>query len=130
MERDQKISKLFRESGLAHTTGNFTDQVMDQIRIVSEKKAYKPLIGRNVQILIVLFIIGIVLLSVFYSEPGGGIFENIRGLSNVEWKQPQINFNWAFFTEINLSTWLVSTIVALFLLVLSDAGLKRRRRLV
>ena len=130
MERDQKISKLFRESGLAHTTGNFTDQVMDQIRIVPEKKAYKPLIGRNGQILIVLFIIGIVLLSVFYSEPGGGIFENIRGLSNVEWKLPQINFSWGFLTEINFSTWLVSTIVALFLLVLSDAGLKRRRRLV
>ncbi len=130
MERDPKISNLFRESGLAHTTGRFTDQVMDQIRIVPTKSAIKPLIGRNGRILIVLFILGIVLLSVFYSEPGGRIFENIRELSNVEWKLPQINFSWDFFTDIHLSTWLVSTIVAIFLLVLSDAGLNKRRRLV
>ncbi len=129
MERDPKISRLLKESGLAQTTGNFTDQVMNQIRIASSKSAYKPLIGRTGRILIILFIIGIVLLTGFYSEPGGSIFENIGVLSNVEWKLPQLNYSWDLFSEINISTWLVSTIVALFLLVLSDTGLNNRRKL-
>ncbi len=130
MERDPKFSKLFRESGLNLAPGNFTEQVMDKIRIEPVRSKYKPLIGRGGKILVILFIIGISLISIFYSEPGGGVFENVRGLSNIEWQLPQINFNFDFLSESHLSTWLLSTIVAIFILVLSDAGLKRRRRLV
>ena len=127
MERDPKISKLFRESGLEPAPGNFTDQVMDKIGVETEKSVYKPLIGKTGRFLIVLFIIGIVVVSVIYSEPGGMLLEHVGGLSNLEWQLPQFNLNFDFLSEINLSTWLVSTLVALFLLVLSDARLNRKK---
>jgi hypothetical protein len=40
---------------------------------------------------------------------------------------PQIKMNFDFLSEISISTGLVSVLVALFILVLSDAGLSRRR---
>ena len=127
MERDPKISKLFREMELEHAPGNFTDQVMDQIVVVSEKSAYKPLIGKTGRFLIVLFIIAMVVVSVIYSDPGGRFLEDVDGLSNMEWQLPKINLSFDFLSKLNLSTWLVSTLVALFILVLSDARLNRRR---
>ena len=127
MERDPRITKLFRESGLEPAPGNFTDQVMDKIGIEIEKSVYKPLIGKAGRFLIILFIIGIVVVSVIYSEPGGMLLKNVSGLSNLEWQLPQFNLNFDFLSEINLSTRLVSTLVALFLLVLSDALLNRKK---
>lgn len=127
MERDPRITKLFRDSGLEPAPGNFTDQVMDQIGVVPEKSTYKPLISKTGQFLIVLFIIAMVAVSVIYSDTGGRFLENIGGLSNLEWQLPQFNLNFDFLSEINLSTWLVSTLVALFLLVLSDARLNRKK---
>ena len=126
MERDPRITKLFRESGLEPAPGNFTVQVMDKIGIEIEKSVYKPLIGKAGRFLIILFIIGIVVVSVIYSEPGGMLLKNVSGLSNLEWQLPQFNLNFDFLSEINLSTRLVSTLVAVFLLVLADAGFKRR----
>ncbi|MEN8230463.1 MAG: hypothetical protein ABFS38_20040 [Bacteroidota bacterium] len=127
MERDPKISKLFRESGVEHVHGKFTNRVMDQIRVVPAKNAYRPLIGKTGRFLIVLFIIAMVVVSLLYSDPGGQFLENVGGLSNMEWQLPKINLSFDFLSEINLSTWLVSTLVAVFLLVLSDARLNRRK---
>lgn len=127
MERDSKISKLIRESGLIHAPDSFSKKVMESIGFETEKKSYKPLIGRFGKILIFLFIAGIVVVSLIYSEPGGRLLDNIGSLSNIEWQLPQIDFNFNFLSEINISAWLASTVVAIFLLVLSDAGLNRRR---
>ena len=130
MKRDPKLSKLIRESGLIHAPDNFTDQVMGKIAVAPFKSPIKPLIGRGGQIVIILSTIGIVVASLVTSEPKGTLFEKARGFSGLELKLPQINFSLDFFSEINISTWLVSTIVALFLLVLADAGLNRRKKLV
>ncbi len=105
-------------------------KVMDRIGVEPNKKAYKPLIGRFGRILIFLFIAGIVVVSVVYSEPGGKLLENIGGLPDVKWQLPQINFNLDFLSKINFSAWMVSTIIAIFILVLTDAVLNRRKRLV
>ena len=130
MERDPKISKLIRELGLVHAPESFSKRVMEKIGVEPEKKTYKPLIGRFGKILIILFIAGIVVVSLVYSEPGIRLLENVGGLSGIEWKVPQINFNLDFLSEINISAWMVSTIVAIFILVLSDAGLNRGRKLI
>ena len=60
-------------------------------------------------------------------EPGQRIFNSGGIVSGWEWQLPQISFNLEFLTQINISTGLVSGLVALFILVLSDAGLRRRR---
>lgn len=129
MERDPKISKLIRESGLVHAPESFSEKVMEKIGVESEKKTYKPLIGKPGGIVIILFITGIVAVSLFYSEPGGKLLERLGGLSEITWQLPQINFNLDFLSKINISTWLVSTVVAIFILMLSDAGISRRRKL-
>ncbi len=125
MERDPKISKLMRESGLIAPPADFSEKVMKKIGIVPKKVAYKPLIGRTGRILVLLFIIGIVMVSLLYSEPGGRIIERLGELPGPAWKLPNINYE--FLSGIKPAGWLVSTIVAIFLLVLSDAGLNKRR---
>lgn len=130
MERDPNISKLIRESGLVHAPDSFSKKVMKRIVVEPDKKAYRPLIGRFGRILIVLFIAGIIVISLIYSEPGGRILENFKGISNLEWQLPQPNLSLDFLSEINISAWLASTFAAIFILVFTDAGLSRRKRLI
>jgi hypothetical protein len=128
MERDSNISKLIKESGLVKAPDSFSEMVMKKIGVEPGKVVYKPLIGRFGRILIFLFIAGIVAVSIGYSESGGRLLDNVGILSGINWQLPQISFSFDFLSEINISAWLASTLVAIFLLVLSDAGLNRRRK--
>lgn len=130
MEKDKYISKLFKESGVVHAPEGFTKSVMDRIEAEPVRKTYKPLIGRVGRILVVLFIVAVVVISLLYStsaESTGGPAD--RFLSQ-EWQLPSLNLKLDFFEDFQLKPWILSTIVALFLLILSDAGLRRRRRLL
>lgn len=127
MKRDPHISKLIRESGVISAPGNFTASVMDKIEVVPAKKSYKPLIGQGGRIMIIFFIVAIILIAVLYTDPSGELFGYTVRLPRMERQWPQINFNLEFLKQINFSTGVVSALVALFVLVLSDAGLNRRR---
>lgn len=129
MKRDPYISKLIRESGVVPAPDNFTASVMDKIEAIPEKKSYKPLIGRGGQIIIILFIIAVIVFALLYSSPAGELFGSTIQLPQVEHKWPQFHFNLDFLKQINVSTGVVSVLVALFVLIVSDAGLNRRRRL-
>ena len=65
--------------------------------------------------------------SLLSAEPGQRIFNSEGVLSGLEWQLPQITFNLDFLSQISPSTGLVAGLVALFILVLSDAGIRRRR---
>ena len=127
MKRDPHISKLIRESGLISAPENFTASVMDMIEAIPTKKSYKPLIGRGGRIIIILFIIAVVVIAVMYTDPSGELFGTAVKLPQIERQAPQLNFNLDFLQKINFSTGIVAALVALFVLILSDAGLNRRR---
>ncbi|MEA3460679.1 MAG: hypothetical protein U9R49_02290 [Bacteroidota bacterium] len=127
MKRDPHISKLIKESGVVSAPGNFTDRVMDKIEAVPVKKAYKPLIGRGGRIVIILFIVAVIVLAVLYTDPGGELFGTSIKIPQLEPNWPQVQFNLDFLKQINISTGIVSALVAMFVLVLSDAGMKRHR---
>lgn len=127
MKRDPHISKLIKESGVQAAPENFTASVMDMIEAIPAKKAYKPLIGRGGRIIIILFIIAVVVVAVMYTDPSGELFGTTIKLPRVERPAPQFNINLDFLQGINYSTGIVAGLVALFVLVLSDAGLNRRR---
>jgi hypothetical protein len=129
MERDPNISKLVKESGISRAPENLTARVMDLIKQEGEKKTYKPLIGKWGRMGIILFIAGVVAASIIWTEPGQGLFQSSQRLSSVEFQLPSFQVNLDFLSQLNLSTGLVSVLVALFILVLSDAGIRRRRRL-
>jgi len=129
MERDPNISKLVKESGISRAPENLTSRVMDLISKEEEKMTYKPLIGKWGRMGIILFIAGIVAASFMFSEPGQGLFESSGRLPGLEFELPQVHINLDFLSQINLSTGLVAALVALFILVLSDAGLNRRKGL-
>ena len=129
MKRDPHISKLIRESGLAQAPDSFTAAVMDKIEAIPVSKPIKPLIGRGGRIIVILFLIAVVVLSIIYTEPGGELFGTAISLPRPEWQLPQVNFNLEFLKQVKVSTGVVSALVAVFVLVLSDAGLNRRRRL-
>jgi hypothetical protein len=127
MKRDPHISKLIRESGVQAAPENFTASVMDRIEAVPLKKAYKPLIGRGGRIMIILIIIAIIVLAALYTEPAGELFGRTITLPGAERQLPQFHFNLDFLKEINISTGIISALLALLILILSDAGLNRRR---
>jgi len=127
MKRDPHISKLIRESGVKAAPENFTASVMDLIEAIPAKKAYKPLIGRGGRIIVILFIIAVIVVAVMYTDPSGELFGSRISLPQAERKLPQLNFNFDFLQQINISTGIVSALVAMFVLVLSDAGLNRRK---
>ncbi len=120
MEREGQISRLIRESGVITAPDRFTDHVMDKIGTETEKKPYKAIIGRSGRIIIILLVLGTVLLSILFSEPGSRFTETRLQL-------PELSFTLDFLSDINLSTGLLSVLVAVFILVLFDAGLNRRR---
>jgi len=129
MKRDPHIAKLIKESGVLSAPENFTASVMDKIEAVPAKKPYKPLIGRGGSIIIILFIVAVIVTAVLYTDPGGGIFGTSIKLPKLEANWPRVQFNLDFLKQINISTGIVSALVAMFILILSDAGLNRRRRL-
>ena len=126
MERDPQLTKLIRDGGVVPAPEGFSNAVMEMIAAEPDKKAYKPLIGRGGRIIIILFMIAVVVISVIFTEPGGRVIES-AGISNLDWQMPEFNLNWRFISDLKISTGLVAGIVAIFILVLSDAGLSRRK---
>ena len=127
MERDPKISKLIMEGGLEKAPMDFTSQVMDLISSVPVKKAYKPLIGKGGRIVIILMGITLVILAVVYAEPGALFIQAGDTFPSLEWKVPEFNLNLQFFSKINFSGGIAAALLALFVLVMSDAGFSKRR---
>jgi len=112
------MKKYFRESGIVPAPEHFTRDVMEKVDAEPEKMHFKPLIGRTGRILILLFIAGLVLISIFYGDSGE---------SSSIFQIPEISLQFDFLAEINLSTSLLAAAAAIFILVLSDAGLRRKR---
>jgi hypothetical protein len=127
MKRDPQISKLMRESGLESAPDDFTSHVMDKLQAVPSKKPLKPLIGRGGRILIILTIAALVVVAMLFTDPAGKLFGNSISIPRMESRWSQLHFNLDFLKQIHISTGLAAALVAMFLLVLSDVGLNRRR---
>lgn len=120
MEKDKRIEQLMKGAGLVRAPENFTGSVMKKVAAEPDRKAYRPIIGRGGRLMILLCITALVVISVLYSEPGARFLENGFNL-------PEFNIDLGFLADIPLSTGILSALVALFILVLSDAGISRRR---
>jgi hypothetical protein len=127
MERDKNISRLIRESGLIRAPENFSTQVLEQIDTEPVKVSYKPLIGRGGRILIFAGVAAIIILSVMYGGEGSKFIDLSSRLSQFSWQLPEWNLNLEFLAGVNLSTGFVPGLVALFILVITDALFTRRR---
>lgn len=126
MERDPYISKLIREGGMISAPAGFTKEVMGRVGTEPVSARSKPLIGRTGRIFILLFVVATIVLAMVYGEPGeSGILESLG--MNAGWSLPQWEINLNFLSDFSNSTGIVAGVVALFILVLSDAGLNRRR---
>lgn len=79
--------------------------------------------------MIILFIVAIIVLALVYTEPGGELFGTSIQIPQLKPDWPQLHLNLDFLKGLNISTGIVSALVALFVLILSDAGLNHRRRL-
>jgi len=131
MERDPNITKLIREGGVIPAPDGFTGKVMDLIGDKSEKKAYKPLIGKWGMFFAFFLLAAIVTLSIIFATPAEDKLELARFFGEREWQLPQINFRLDFFSNINFTpgevpSWIVSTLVAIFILVLFDTRILKR----
>ena len=127
MRKDENISKLFRESGVVKAPEGFTKGVMDRIEAEPERKSYKPLIGRTGRIVTILFIAAVVALSLLYTSPAETAGDPEGSIFNREWQMPAFSLNLDFLPDLNFQPWILGTVLALFLLVVTDAGFRRRR---
>ena len=69
----------------------------------------------------------IVILTVIYAEPGAKFLQADSVFPNLEWTIPEFNLNLQFFSKINFSGGIAAALLAIFVLVLSDAGLQKRK---
>jgi hypothetical protein len=129
MERDPHISKLIREGGVISAPRGFTQNVMAQLETEPGKTAYKPLIGRWGRILIILFVVAIVVISVVYSRPGGRFVESLE-IPKLGFQLPHLNLDLGFLSGVDHFAGIAAVLAAIFILVLSDAGLSKRRFLL
>jgi len=120
MEKDKYIKRLIKESGLASAPENFTENVMKQVGSVSEKTVYRPLIGFGGQLFIILSLIGFIVISMIFSEPSTFLAER-----NI--KLPDWNFNIENLSNLLFSPGLLAALVAVFILVLADNVIRKRR---
>lgn len=131
MERDPNISKLIREGGVLSAPDGFTGKVMDLISDKPEKQAYKPLIGKWGALIIFIFLVAIIVVSIIFAAPAEGNQTLAKFFAELEWQLPQINISFDFLSSISLTpdkfpTWLVSSLAALFILVLIDTRFLKR----
>lgn len=116
-----------KESGIETPSGDFTDRVMQRIGTQPVHHLYRPLIGKTGKVLILLFIAVITVLSLLFSGQGGVWIEKILKPEFSEWSWQQFSIDLDFLSSLSLSPWLVSTVIALFLLILTDAGVRRKK---
>jgi hypothetical protein len=127
MERDPQIAKLIREGGVVPAPEGFTDQVMSMLAGESQKKNYKPLIGKGGLIVILLTVAALIALSIAYAEPAEPSHRIAELFAGQQWKLPEFHLSFDFFRNLKVSPWMVSVLAAIFVLVLSDAGLRRKK---
>ena len=120
MEKDKKLEQLIKEYGLESPPENFTLKVMEKINSEPEKIVYKPLIGRFGRLLILVVILSVIVISIFYSEPSGFLSENLFHL-------PKWDLNIGKLPDLNISTGVLTALLAVFILVVADNLFKRRR---
>jgi len=120
MEKDQNIEKIIKEAGLIAAPEKFTDQVMNQINTEPSKALYKPLIGRLGRFLIILFVLGLVVITITYAQPGDKLI-------NLQWQLPKVDLNMDFLTDMKIPVAFLAALGAFFILILSDANLGRRK---
>jgi hypothetical protein len=128
MKRDPNIAKLIKESGTVAAPEDFTASVMDKIAAVPVKKSYKPLIGRWGRIIIIVFILAVIITALFYTDTSGELFGRGIDLPALKQEVPQFKLNLDFLDQVNFSAGVAAGLLALFILILSDAGLSSRRR--
>lgn len=124
MERDKKMEKIIRESGLMSPSANFTESVLKKISTETIKGSYQPLIGKRAGYIVISVLVLFLFAAIFSTE--NGEIEPLFNLPNwnlslSQWKNGLPEFN------LKIPSVVLAGILALFLLVLSDAGFRKSK---
>ena len=111
----------------------FTGRVMGLISPETVKQPYKPLIGKWGGLILAFFLLAAVAISIIFAEPAGvgtNLFSDL--FSGLQEKIPEFKLDFSILPEVklpemNFSTWIIATLAAIFILVLADTGLNKRR---
>ncbi len=117
MNRDKKLEKIIKAHGLVSPSSDFTQRVIGKIEEESIVTSFRPLIGKRGRLIGLAIIALIVLLTIL-----GGNADLSQSVLNIpQWniKLPDISFV--------LPKVVLAGFVAVFILVLSDAGIRRYR---
>ncbi len=104
-----------------------TSRVMDLINAEPERKPYKPIIGRGGRMFIFIAFVATIVVSLIYTEPGTSLFGFSERLSGTELQLPQLNFKMEFLSGFNLSKVVASGVASLFVLLVTDSLINKRK---
>ena len=117
MERDRKLLELFREHGIIKAPESLTSEVIRRIEKTPERIKYKPLINR----LTIIIVTAVCLILLIVWSKFGHKSSNGHMLSLPDWHFEIPDVSPLFTTGI------AAGFLALFVLLLSESGLKRRK---
>ncbi len=117
MNRDRKLEKLVKAHGLFSPSENFTENVIGRIKEETIANSFRPLIDRRGRLIGIAIVTLIVLLTILGSnaDPSQAIFN----IPQWDLTLPDIS--------LTIPRIVLAGFVAVFILVLFDAGLKRYR---
>lgn len=117
MERDKRLTELVKQHGILNAPEGFIEDVLDKIEEQPSMKQYKPIIPKGV-VYAAIFIIVIAAL-IFNRSAEESFHEPLFTLPNWDISFPDIS--------PLLSSGLAAGIVGIFILLLAEFGLRRRK---
>lgn len=123
MEKDKTLEQLIKENGLISAPLNFTGKVMSKLESESQRSPYKPLLGRGIKLSILITLVSVIVISIIFRDTNSFLAE--KGF-----ELPALNFSLQNFPELNITTGMLTALLAVFILVISDALVTNKRRMI
>ncbi len=117
MEKDKRLGEIMKENGPLRAPDGFTEKVLNKIDSIPVRSGYKPILNQRVGITIAaVFIILLIII-------GLGIDDSAR---EPLFRLPEFNIKLPEIAPV-LTTGFIAGVIATFLLLLSDFGLRSRK---
>ena len=132
MEQHKGLKKLIKDHGVEPVAKDFASKVMDRILNEPVKKEYKPIMGKGVGFSILVVFLVIITVSIIYGEPSGLATDRTIQWPQWnldEWKLAQWKLSIKSLPNLNVTGGMLSALLAVFILVVTDALIIRRKRI-
>ncbi len=117
MQEDKKLEKIIKAQGLVSPSSDFTQNVIAKIKGESIATSFRPIIGKRGRLIGLAIVSFIILFTIFGGDANPS--QTILNIPQWDLKMPDIS--------LAIPKVVLAGFAAVFILVLSDAGIRRYR---